>query len=178
MKFSDIAFKGNGFSFCISFTYKTIFLRTRSLCSPACPTTRYIDESDLELEDLPAFASKMSGLRVCTTTPNLKTILVKIIRYCCQDCQFYKNVIEGEIWDLVRFNQDKAIIITVVGSCFKVTLLKLLLFLVGFIRASLHLSVDEDLMLDANRLLWPGGSGLPILTRAFVPVASLNKVSV
>ena len=125
MKFSERAFKGNGFSLCMSFKCKNYLKKTKkpwSLCSPASPSTWYIDEADLELRNLPAFDSKMSGFRVCITIPNLKTVLVKIIRYCCQNCQFHKNVIEGEIWDLVRFNQDKAII-TFIGSCFKVTFL-------------------------------------------------------
>jgi hypothetical protein len=40
-----------------------------SLCSPGCPGTHSVDQAGLELRDLPASASRVLGLKVCTTMP-------------------------------------------------------------------------------------------------------------
>lgn len=40
-----------------------------SLCSPAYSRTYSVDQASLELQDLPASASYMLGLKVCTTMP-------------------------------------------------------------------------------------------------------------
>jgi hypothetical protein len=40
-----------------------------SLYSPGCPGTYFVDQADLELRNLPASASRVLGLKACTTTP-------------------------------------------------------------------------------------------------------------
>ena len=39
-----------------------------SLCSPNCPGTPYVDQTDLELRDLPASVSQVLRLKVWATT--------------------------------------------------------------------------------------------------------------
>jgi hypothetical protein len=39
-----------------------------SLYSPGCPGTHIVDQAGLELRNLPAFVSRVLGLKVCTTT--------------------------------------------------------------------------------------------------------------
>jgi hypothetical protein len=41
-----------------------------SLYSPGCPGTHFVDQAGLELRNLPASASRVLGLKVCTTTPS------------------------------------------------------------------------------------------------------------
>ena len=38
---------------------------------PGCPGTHYVDQAALELRDLPASASEVLRLKVCTTTAQL-----------------------------------------------------------------------------------------------------------
>jgi hypothetical protein len=46
------------------------FFRDRvSLWRPGCPETHSVDQAGLELRNLPASASQVLGLKVCTTTP-------------------------------------------------------------------------------------------------------------
>ena len=46
------------------------FFRDRvSLCSPGCPGTHFVEQAGLELRNPPASASRVLGLKVCTTTP-------------------------------------------------------------------------------------------------------------
>ena len=52
--------------------YFFFFFRDRvSLCSPGCPGTHSVDQAGLELRNLPASASQVLGLMVCTTTGRL-----------------------------------------------------------------------------------------------------------
>jgi hypothetical protein len=45
------------------------FFRNRvSLCSPGCPGTHFVDQTGLELRNLPASASQVLGLKACATT--------------------------------------------------------------------------------------------------------------
>jgi hypothetical protein len=47
-----------------------LFFRDRvSLCSSACPGTHSVDQAGLELRNMPASASQVLELKVCTTTP-------------------------------------------------------------------------------------------------------------
>ena len=39
---------------------------------PGCPTTSYVDQAGLKLTDLPASASRVLELKVCTTTASLR----------------------------------------------------------------------------------------------------------
>jgi hypothetical protein len=44
-----------------------------SLCSPGCPGIHFVDQAGLR--NLPASASQVLGLKVCTTTPGLEEFL-------------------------------------------------------------------------------------------------------
>ena len=48
------------------------FLDRVSLYSPGCPGTHFVDQAGLQLRNLPASASRVLGLKMCTTTPGLK----------------------------------------------------------------------------------------------------------
>jgi hypothetical protein len=39
------------------------------LYSPGCPGTHFVDQAGLELRNPPASASRVLGLKACTTTP-------------------------------------------------------------------------------------------------------------
>jgi hypothetical protein len=52
-----------------------------SLCSPGCPGTHFVDQAGLELRNPPASASRVLGLKVCTTTPGLE--IVEMLRRMC-----------------------------------------------------------------------------------------------
>jgi hypothetical protein len=58
-----------------------------SLCSPGCPGTHSIDQAGLELRNLPASASQVLGLKVCTTTAQLKNYFYLCVLY--EAVQFY-----------------------------------------------------------------------------------------
>jgi hypothetical protein len=47
-----------------------VFRDRVSLCSPGCPGTHSVDQDGLKLRNLPASASQVLGLKVCTTTPS------------------------------------------------------------------------------------------------------------
>jgi hypothetical protein len=42
-----------------------------SLCISDCPGTHFVDQAGLELRNPPASASRVLGLKACTTTPGL-----------------------------------------------------------------------------------------------------------
>ena len=44
-----------------------VFRDRISLYSPGCSGTHFVDEAGLELRDLPAFASRPQGLKLCAT---------------------------------------------------------------------------------------------------------------
>jgi hypothetical protein len=48
-----------------------VFQGRVSLCSPGCPGTHFVKQAGLELRNLPASASRVLGLKACTTTPGL-----------------------------------------------------------------------------------------------------------
>jgi hypothetical protein len=55
-----------------------VFRDRVSLYSPGCPGTHSVDQAGLELRNPPASASRVLGLKACTTTPsaqNLETAL-------------------------------------------------------------------------------------------------------
>jgi hypothetical protein len=57
----------------ISFFFFFLVFRNRvSLYSPGCPGTHSVDQAGLELRNLPAFASRVLGLKACATTPSVK----------------------------------------------------------------------------------------------------------
>jgi hypothetical protein len=53
-----------GWSICL---FGLVFWNRISLCGPGCPRTCFVDEAGLELRDLPAFASRPQGLKLCAT---------------------------------------------------------------------------------------------------------------
>jgi hypothetical protein len=53
------------------FWFGLVFRDRVSLCSPGCPGTHSVDQASLELRNLPASASKVLGLKACTTTARL-----------------------------------------------------------------------------------------------------------
>jgi hypothetical protein len=55
--------------FCFGFGLVCFFKDRVSLCSPGCPGTHFVDQAGHELRNLPASASRVLGLKVCTTTP-------------------------------------------------------------------------------------------------------------
>jgi hypothetical protein len=55
--------------FCFVFVF--VFRDRVSLCSPGCPGTHSVNQAGLKLRNLPASASQMLRLKVCTTTARL-----------------------------------------------------------------------------------------------------------
>jgi hypothetical protein len=51
-----------------------------SLYSPGCPETHSVDQAGLKLRNLPASASQVLRLKVCTTTAWPKNFFMKSIR--------------------------------------------------------------------------------------------------
>jgi hypothetical protein len=54
-----------------------VFRDRVSLCCPGCPGTHFVDQSGLELRNLPASASRVLGLKACATTPGLIIFLIQ-----------------------------------------------------------------------------------------------------
>jgi hypothetical protein len=63
------SYKREHFSFFFFSSFFLVFRDRVSLYSPGCPRTHFIDQAGLELRNLPASASQVLGLKVCTTTP-------------------------------------------------------------------------------------------------------------
>jgi hypothetical protein len=60
------------------FIYLFLVFRDRvSPYSPGCPGTHFVDQAGLELRNPPASASRVLGLKVCTTTPG-ETVIVNL----------------------------------------------------------------------------------------------------
>jgi hypothetical protein len=49
------------------YLFVVVFQDRVSLCSPGCPGTHFVDQARLELRNPPASASRVVGLKVCTT---------------------------------------------------------------------------------------------------------------
>jgi hypothetical protein len=60
------------------FSYFWFFRDRVSLYSPNCPGTHSVDQAGLELRNLPASASRVLGLKVCTTTTLLYLFTLEI----------------------------------------------------------------------------------------------------
>jgi hypothetical protein len=54
-----------------------VFRERVSLYRPGCPGTHFVDQAGLKLRNLPASASQVLGLKVCTTTPGTRAVLIK-----------------------------------------------------------------------------------------------------
>jgi hypothetical protein len=57
------------------FCFFKVFRDRVSLYSPGCPGTHFVDQAGLKLRNLPASASRVLGLKACTTTPGSITAL-------------------------------------------------------------------------------------------------------
>jgi hypothetical protein len=67
------------------FIYLFIYFAFRDrvfLCSAGCPGTHFVDQAGLELRNLPASASQVLGLKVCTTTSAQRCFLLYTSRIC------------------------------------------------------------------------------------------------
>jgi hypothetical protein len=55
--------------FLFFFVFFLVFRDRVSLYSPGCPGTHFVDQAGFELRDPPASASRVLGLKACTTKP-------------------------------------------------------------------------------------------------------------
>jgi hypothetical protein len=61
-----------------------LFFRDRvSLYSPGCPGTYFVDQAVLELRNPPASASRVLGLKACTTTPSFTIFKLNFHKHHC-----------------------------------------------------------------------------------------------
>jgi hypothetical protein len=60
------------FVWLVCFVFVFVFSRQGfSVYSPGCPGAHFVDQAGLELRNPPASASRVLGLKACTTTPGL-----------------------------------------------------------------------------------------------------------
>jgi hypothetical protein len=72
--------------FCFCFCFLFLFFPDRvSLYSPGCPGTHFVDQAGLKLRNPPASASRVLGLKVCTTTARLLWVFVVVVGNGGQD---------------------------------------------------------------------------------------------
>jgi hypothetical protein len=62
------------------FGFVFVFRDRVSLYSPGCPGTHFVDQAGLELRNLPAFASRVLGLKACSTTPGFHLRLLNAVK--------------------------------------------------------------------------------------------------
>jgi hypothetical protein len=72
------------------------FFRDRvSLCSSGCPGTHFVDQTGLELGNLPASASQVLGLKACATMPGHCCLLMQPRNQCVlHEITFARAVLE------------------------------------------------------------------------------------
>jgi hypothetical protein len=63
--------QNSGHLFC--FVLFFVFRHRVSLCSPGCPGAHSVDQAGLELRNPPASASRVLGLKACTTIARLRS---------------------------------------------------------------------------------------------------------
>jgi hypothetical protein len=77
-----------------------VFQDRVSLCSSGCPGTYFVDQAGLELRNLPASASRVLGLKACTTTPGLIFVLCLFACFLSQNLSLswnsFKQDTEGD----------------------------------------------------------------------------------
>jgi hypothetical protein len=72
MEPSNVLKEVSGFTTFLFVCLFVLFFPDRvSLCSPGCPGTHFVEQAGLKLRNLPASASRVLGLKVCTTMPGL-----------------------------------------------------------------------------------------------------------
>jgi len=70
--------------FCFGFGFGFGFFQDRvSLYSPGCPGTHFVDQAGLELRNPLASASRVLGLKACTTTPGKWSYFYSFILLLC-----------------------------------------------------------------------------------------------
>jgi hypothetical protein len=62
--------------FCLFVCFVVVFQDRVSLYSPGCPGTHSVNQTGLELRNLPASASQVLGLKACATTTWLGLLCV------------------------------------------------------------------------------------------------------
>jgi hypothetical protein len=72
-----------------------VFWDRVSLCSPGCPRTHSVDQAGLELRNPPASASRVLGLKACTTKPGL------VFLFSCFGSRVLVITILSSIWYLL-----------------------------------------------------------------------------
>jgi hypothetical protein len=73
-----------------------VFQDRVSLCSPGCPGAHSVDQAGLELRNLPASASRVLGLKACTTTPSANSFIIKLARIL-----FHINDLDSQTGDYI-----------------------------------------------------------------------------
>jgi hypothetical protein len=63
-----------------------VFRDRVSLCSSGCPGTHSVDQADLGRRNLPASASRVLGLKVCTTKPGFSFSFIRYFLYLHFKC--------------------------------------------------------------------------------------------
>jgi hypothetical protein len=81
--------------FCFLF-FLMVFQDRVSLCSPGCPGAHSVDQAGLELRNLPASASRVLGLKACTTTPSANSFIIKLARIL-----FHINDLDSQTGDYI-----------------------------------------------------------------------------
>jgi hypothetical protein len=67
---------------CFPIFFFCLFFRDRvSLYSPGCPGTHFVDQAGLKLRNPPASASRVLGLKACTTMPGFPYSFVEMGLY-------------------------------------------------------------------------------------------------
>jgi hypothetical protein len=59
-----------------------VFQERVSLCRPGCAGTHSVNQAGLKLNDPPASASQVLGLKVCTTSTGSEFYFYKINQFC------------------------------------------------------------------------------------------------
>ena len=69
---SEISFCGTAFFLFVCFCFCFVFRDRVSLHSPSCFGTYFVDQTGLELRNLPVSASRVLRLKACATTPDME----------------------------------------------------------------------------------------------------------
>jgi hypothetical protein len=93
---------------CMNHFFCFVFLDRVSLCSPGYPGTHSVDQVGLELRNPFASASRVLGLKACTTTPGYESFLCHgsvIPKLCISKSIIYKN--KGAYYILPSYCQER-----------------------------------------------------------------------
>jgi hypothetical protein len=118
------------YQFCLSFFCLFVWDRV-SLCSPGCPGTHSVDQAGLELRNLPASASRVLGLKACTTTPgtyflsiwhithreNMTLFVQLVLWYFLVHVFKINNLVQGGFMYIFRWLQYIRLLVELSRSC-------------------------------------------------------------